>query len=80
MNAWSKRLAFALALSVGLNLFLGSFLAAHMFHRGQWRGHEMSGPFFGPRGMLHGAHGAGAEAMHGVMLQHADALRAERAR
>ena len=81
MNVWAKRLAVALALSVGLNLFLGSFIAAHVLRRGPWHGHgEAYGPFFGPRGMMHDTRGAGADAMRGVMSQHGEAFRAARER
>ena len=84
MTVSSRRVSIALALSLALNVFLGSFIAARVLHRGSRSAHEDGhmayGPFLGPRGMLRDGKGPGADAARDLMRRRGEAFRAERGR
>jgi Spy/CpxP family protein refolding chaperone len=80
MNATTKRLALALALSLSANLFVAGFFVARAFYRGSLHHHPgFHGPFLGPQAMMHDQRGPLADAIRGAMKRHGDAFRVQRA-
>lgn len=77
-----KGLVIALALSLGLNVFLGSFIAARALrHREDMMAHGGGpGPFWGPRGLLRDRKGPLADRARQLMAQKRAAFHAERGR
>jgi uncharacterized membrane protein len=81
MNISNKSLVITLALSIGLNVFLGSFIAARVLHRRAEMAHESGyGPFLGPRGMMRDHKGPAADKVRDLMRRQGDTFRTERGR
>jgi uncharacterized membrane protein len=76
-----KALVIALALSLGLNVFLGSFIAARALHRREDMVHGGGpGPFWGLRGLLRDRKGPIADRARALMAQNRDTFHVERGR
>jgi uncharacterized membrane protein len=76
----SKGLVIALVVSLGLNVFLGSFIAARAMHRRAQIEQVGDGPFWGPRGLMRDRKGPLADKARGLMARNGAAFAAERAR